>query len=360
MTRSIRIATVYRNSDFENFSASDMSLIRWLRISEAFAQRGYEVDMIVNAKTGLQPKPNLRYVAYDQVDWSRYDVIKTLFHQGFESLSAAGGDCHPFIISKMGSVVGSVDGTEGVHFFGQEREELFATQQKINTTSRYITILTKQSQQLWTKEHGRSENMLLVPTGVDREIPAPGENPYGSGAEKIAVYVGNIYEGFQREINLLWQARLNGLGRLLRKKGIRLFFVGPGLVDQLDSEAVSAIGPIDDTCVWDYQYFAHVGIVLGQGTVQHNESSKIYYYLRTGLPVVSEAPVPNNHIIQDANLGFVAPYSDDRTMADMVEAAIFKPWDRQGAVNYMLENHTWDRRVQAYDNLIRNELTLRL
>lgn len=356
MTRSIRIATVYRNSDFENFSASDMSLIRWLRISEAFAERGYEVDMIVNAKAGLRQRPHLRFVPYDQVDWSRYDLIKTLFHQGFDSLSAAGGDCHPFIISKMGSVIGSVDGTEGVHFFGQEREELFATQQKINTTSRYITILTKQSQQLWTKEHGRSENMLLVPTGVDREIPPAGDNPYGNAGEKVAVYIGNIYEGFQREINLLWQARLNGLGRLLRKKGIRLFFVGPGLTDQLNPEAITVTGPVDDRRVWDYQYFADVGIVLGQGTVQHNESSKIYYYLRTGLPVVSEAPVPNNHIIQETQLGYISEFRDDPMMADMIEAAVHQKWDRASAVDYMLKNHTWDARVDIYDRVIKCEL----
>lgn len=356
MTRSIRIATVYRNRDFEHFSASDMSLIRWLRISETFAARGYEVDMIVNAKAGLRQRPHLHFVPYEQVDWCRYDVIKTLFHEGFDSLCAAGGARHPFIISKMGSVVGPVDGTEGVHFFGQEREELFATQQKINTTSRFITILTKQSQQLWTEEHGRSENMLLVPTGVDREIPQPGDNPYGNAGEKVAVYIGNIYEGFQREINLLWQARLNSLGRLLRKKDIRLFFVGPGLIDQLDSEAVTATGPVEDQRIWDYQYFADVGIVLGQGTVQHNESSKIYYYLRTGLPVVSEAPVPNNHVIQEARLGYISEYRDDPMMVDMIEAALHKNWDRGSAVDYILKNHTWNKRVDIYDRVIKREL----
>ena len=353
---SIKIATVYRNRFFERFSASDMSLVRWLRMSEAFAERGYSVDMIVNAKSGLQPRPNLQFVPYDRVDWSRYDVIKTLFHQGFDSLCEAAGDSHPFIISKLGSVVGSSDGTDGVHFFGREREELFATQHRINRTSRYITILTQQSRALWESEHGRSADLLLVPTGVDRDVPAPGKSPYGATNKKIAVYIGNLYEGFQRDINLLWQKRLNRLGRLLKAKNIALFFVGPGLTDILDSEVVTCLGPVDSRCIWDYQYFADVGIVLAQGEVQHNESSKIYYYLRTGLPVVSEAPVPNNHIIQEANLGFVANYADDRMIADMVEEAMLKPWDRDAAVHYILENHTWDKRVEIYDRLIKHEL----
>ena len=356
MSRSIRIATVYSNSFFDKFSACDMSLVRWLRMSEALAARGYNVDMNVNAKSGLQAKPNLQYVPYNQTDWSRYDVIKTLFHDGFESLCAAGGGQHPFIISKLGSVVGHFDGAEGVHFYGQERQDLFATQQRIHKQSRYITILTEESRELWETEHGRSANLLLVPTGVDREIPAPGDNPYGSAAGKIAVYIGNLYNNCQPEINLLWQTRLNSLGHLLKQKGIRLFLVGPGNTDRLDPAAVTHLGPVDSRRIWDYQYFADVGIVLAQGQAQHNESSKIYYYLRTGLPVVSEAPVPNNRILQEANLGFISDYADDRMMAEMVEAAIFHKWDRHSAVNYMLENHTWDQRAQVYDRLIKQEL----
>jgi hypothetical protein len=313
--------------------------------------------MIVSAASGLNViMPNLHYLPLDQVDWHSYDVIKTLFHDGFECLDSTGGGQHPFIISKMGSVVGRSDQNRGVHFFGQERSDLFATQMKINRQSRYITMLTKESRGLWETEHGRSENLLLVPTGVDREIPGPGVNPYGSAGGKIAVYIGNLYINCQPEINLLWQTRLNSLGHLLKQKGIRLFLVGPGNTDRLDPAAVTHLGPVDSRRIWDYQYFADVGIVLAQGQAQHNESSKIYYYLRTGLPVVSEAPVPNNRILQDANLGFISDYADDHMMAEMVEAAIFHKWDRHSAVNYMLENHTWDQRAQGYDRLIKQEL----
>ena len=357
MNRSIRIATVYRKDAFEHFSACDMSLIRWLKISESLARCGYEVDMVVTAASGLNGNlSNFRYLPLNQVDWSRYDVIKTLFHDGFDCLNNAGGGHHPFIISKMGSVVGRSDQTEGVHFFAQERSELFETQIKINQQSRYITVLTTQSRELWEREHGRSSNLLLVPTGVDREIPPPRNNPYGSPNGKIAVYIGNIYDGTQRDINLLWQKRLNLLGSLLKQKGIKLFFVGPGKTDQLDRAAVTCVGPVDVRRIWDYQYFADVGIVLAQGRVQHNESSKLYYYLRTGLPVVSEMPIPNNHILREADLGFISQYGDDRMMAEMVQAAVFKKWDRERAVDYMLKNHTWDQRAQVYDRLIKKEL----
>ena len=93
------------------------------------------------------------------------------------------------------------------------------------------------------------------------------------------------------------------------------------------------------------------GIALAQGPVQHNESSKLYYYLRTGLPVVSEAPIPNNRVIEEARCGLIAPYGDDDTLAEMVEAAARRPWDRAQAVRYVLAFHTWDRRMQVYQQL---------
>jgi hypothetical protein len=38
---------------------------------------------------------------------------------------------------------------------------------------------------------------------VDREIPPPHRNPYEGLGGKIAVYIGHIYKGTQREVNLL-------------------------------------------------------------------------------------------------------------------------------------------------------------
>ena len=43
-------------------------------------------------------------------------------------------------------------------------------------------------------------------------------------------------------------------------------------------------------------------------------------------------------------------------MADMVEAAMSHNWDRDRAVNYMLENHTWSQRIDTYDRVIKGEL----
>jgi glycosyltransferase involved in cell wall biosynthesis len=336
-----------------------MAEIRWLRISAALARLGYAVDMIVDVDGGLVERaPGLRLVPWARAEWDSYDVIKTLFHKGFESLRDAGMEGHPFVISKLGSVVGGSDDVAGVHFFGDERARLYATQTGIARASRYVTLLTEASTRLWVDEHGGAERCLLVPTGVDAVVPPPATNPYAAYDEPIALYLGNIYAGAQREVNLLWQAKLNDLGRRLRRRGIRLCFVGVGAVDRLEPEAVTCLGAVENDRVWDYQHFAHVGVALAQGRVQHNESSKIYYYLRTGLPVVAEAPIPNCDVIRESGLGAIVDYQDSAAMVDAIADAAHREWDRAGAIRYVLARHTWDERAATYDRVIRAGLGL--
>jgi hypothetical protein len=336
-----------------------MAAIRWLKISEALAEIGFHVDMIFNTGNGIVPKgSNLRLVPYDLAKWEDYDVIKTLFNSGFENLLQSGGRDHPFIISKLGSVVGADDRAKGVYFFGKIREELFEIQKMIAEKSRYVTVLTAPSRDLWIETFGRKQNLLLVPGATETHIPEPHINPYSCFPERIAVYIGHIYDGSQPEINRLWKQRLNTLGGLLRKKAIRLCLVGTGDAEGLDQKNVTYLGAVEYDGIWDYHYFANAAIVLGQGPVQHNESTKIYYYLRTGLPVVSESSIPNNYLIGDADLGFIANYGDDYQMTEMVEAAIYNKWNREHAMRYILENHTWNKRGQIYEEVIKTDLGL--
>ena len=355
--RPLRIATVYKRDSYSRFSPAKMSTIRWLRVSEGLASLGHRVDMIMNGNgPDCTAVPNLRTVQFADADWSSYDVVKTLFHAGFESLCEEGGGDHPFIISKLGSVVGSHDDTDGVYFFNHERQHLHQIQDRIHERSRYVTLLTDASRRLWEELYGPCDNLLHVPTGVDRKVPAARGNPYKNFSEPIVVYAGNIYGETQPEMNLVWQERLNRVGQLLRRKGIRLCFIGSGKVDQLDRAAVTVIQEVDNQHVWDYQRFANVGLVLAQGKKQHNESSKLYYYLRSGLPVISEAPVPNNFLIDETGMGYVADYDDDLVLVEMTESAIHREWPSREAIRHVVRNHSWDRRVQTYDRVIRASL----
>jgi len=354
--RPLRIATVYAKKPFDDFKGWSMATVRWLRISEAFASMGHRVDLISDTALPELARPNLSTVAWADVDWGDYDVVKTLFHQGFDRLRNAGGEDHPFIVSKLGSVVGPED-TSGVYFFGEHRERLFETQQRMAKRSRHVAILTESSLRLWA-DHFGDERLLLVPTGVDRDIPTPGPDPFGKRrGTAVALYLGNIYEGeAQRQVNILWQERLNDLGRRLRDQNVRLFFAGSGQTDLLDPRSVTSLGPVDNDAAWDLQFHADVGLALAQGPIQDNESSKIYGYLRAGLPVVAERSIPNSGQVEEAGLGVVAPFGEPQTLADTVIEVARREWDRSAGPRYVLAHHTWEDRAAIYDAIFTREL----
>jgi hypothetical protein len=205
--------------------------------------------------------------------------------------------------------------------------------------------------------HGDQGRIVRVPTGVDAEIPEPGDNPYSRlGIRRpVALYAGNLYSrDKQAVVNLLWQDRLNRLGRELSTRGVHLVVMGPGEIDHLDAAVVTHVGLVDYREVWTWQRHAAVGITLAQGRVQDNESSKIYYYLRTGLPVVVEAPVPNAHLVSETGHGVVVDY-DERDLAAVAEAAVHlvrrRP-DPGDVVPYIVERHSWDARAAVYGPIL--------
>ncbi len=264
---AVRIACVYTR-DYKPEKLASMSGLRLYRMAAALARRGHEVDIVVNRNP--QPHvlaPRLREVPFRLADWDEYDVVKTLFHVGMQSLVAEGGGDHPFIVSKLGSVVGH-EQTDGVYFFGRVREDLYRMQQEVAARASLVTVLTNRSAALWWDEHGYETPLCMVPTGVDAEIPAPRCNPYPAlGIDQpVALFAGNIYSREQQaEVNLLWQERLNRIGTLLKRRGIRLVAMGTGVTDRLDPAAVTHLGPILADQVWDFQRFAKVGNRAGAG-----------------------------------------------------------------------------------------------
>ncbi|HYA34308.1 MAG TPA: glycosyltransferase [Candidatus Binataceae bacterium] len=350
----LRIACVYRREEPTQLEMVNMARIRFRRMAEALPRRGHHVDIITNISQGPRLRaPRLREVPFRFARWDSYDVIKTSFHKGFDSLMAEGGGDHPFIISKLGSVVGH-EQTPGVHFFGRARQLLFETQKEIARRSRVVTILTEPSAELWRREHGGAIPILMAPTGVDEQIPEPGPNPYPALGIRcpVALFAGNLYKKIdQEEVNLIWQDRLNRIGFALERRGIRLVAMGSGATEMLDPRAVIHLGEIDADDVWDFQRYACAGIVLAQAPIQDNESSKIYYYLRTGLPVVCERGVPNTGLIEETGCGAVVDYDDVEALADAVSRVKDAPRDERVA-EMMAREHSWDKRAALYDPIL--------
>lgn len=345
-----KIVTVYRSN---GFALDDMSGIRWLKISEALARAGHQVDMAIRGDAGALPDgSNVGHVSPDQADWHSYDVVKTLFHHGFDVLEKYGGANHPFILSKLGSVVGARD-MNGIFFYGRLRRRLYETQKRIARASRYVTVLSPEARALWHVTHGGRENILLVPGAVDREIPPPLRDPYPASKMPRALFAGNIYDRrSQPQANRILVQKLNALGKALTARGIRLYMLGTGDVGKLDPRYVTYLGAVSYAGSWDYMHLCDVGIVVSAGPfMQNNESTKIYHYLRAGRPVVSQAGFPNDYVVRRAQCGYVVE-GDMEWMAEHVERAVHHPWDREYAVQYILDHHTWDKRAEVYNRIL--------
>jgi hypothetical protein len=341
----------------------DMSHIRWFRISTALAKLGHTVDVATMDhrwrlhKPVVPLGPNLRNVPLSRIRWGDYDVVKTLFHEGFSILQRYGGADHPFIISKLGSVVGDED-LPGIYFYGGQRRRLFRVQRLIHRKSRYVTVLSEPAAELWRECFGRDQRLLLVPGAADAEIPAATRDPYPQDGLARCVFVGNFYttrRTSQPEAHRTLTSKLNRLGELLRSRGVRLYVLGPGQASSLDPRWVTYCGVAEHGESWDYVHFANVGLVVAAGSFMHNnESTKIYHYLRAGLPVVSEAGFPNDHVVREAGLGFVTENGDLPRLADRVAEAAVRPWNREHAIRYILDNHIWEKRAESYDRLLRS------
>lgn len=357
-----KVVTVYAPSSRE-LVAVEMGIIRWLRISEAIASYGHQVDLAVGRvrwpwQQTAPGAPRVRRVALRGLKWDRYDAVKTLFHRGFETLERFGGARHPRIIAKLGSVVAEED-RPGICFYGARRERLYRTQARIAEFAQHVTLLTEPARELFREAHDRDHGLLLVPGAAETTLPPEGPDPYPKDGRPRVVFLGNFYSMDRRsqpEAHRTLTGKLNKLGRLLAARGIALYVVGPGQASSLDPEAVRYLGAVAYDASWDYMRHADVGLVVSAGDFMHNnESTKIYYYLRTGLPVVSEAGFPNDAVVDESGLGFRVPPGKMDTLAASVAEAIETRWDKERAVDYILENHTWEKRAQVYDRVLRGE-----
>lgn len=98
---------------------------------------------------------------------------------------------------------------------------------------------------------------------------------------------------------------------------------------------------------------------MAQGPIQDNESSKIYYYLRTRLPVVCERPVPNAGLLETTGMGALVDYDDVEGLAESAAHLIFSPPRVDGVEEYMVRRHSWDVRASLYDAVFAKARTLR-
>lgn len=338
----------------------DMSYIRWLSISRELSQLGHEVDIATNHEKPFwssgffQMGPNIRQVPLGKVRWENYDVVKTVYQRGFETLEQYGGSSHPFILARMSGVVDQED-REGIYFTGERRRWLYSVQEKIQRQCHSISLTTEPARALWTERFGDKNRILVVPGAAATDIPPKRKDPYPSGEGYRCLFAGNIFDTLsQREVNERLTHSLNSLGRRLRQKKIQLFVIGSGDTSRLDPRWVTHLGAIPYPDSWDYFYFASAGVALQWGNhPNQNELTKIYYYLRVGLPVICESGFPNEDLIETTQMGYIVENGNLALLAEQIEQAVRRTdWPKGLASEWIAKHHTWRNRAEIYHRIL--------
>ena len=103
-----------------------------------------------------------------------------------------------------------------------------------------------------------------------------------------------------------------------------------------------------------------MGIALAAGPhLFDNDISKIYTYLRGGLPVLSEELIANNHLLAQTHLGNIFAYGNATDMAMKAARLPGTAPDEsyiQFAMALMEREHSWEQRVTVLLSLIHRVL----
>ena len=343
----MRIALVYFKDPLK--SLDGMDTIRWLELSRALAKLGYDVEMVTEEGEETEIADRLRVRHIRKALWDTYDIIKTTHHTDVFSVPE-----HPFLICRIGRVVDPIYPQR----VSSHRQDLLDAQELIARRAKRVVFMSEENLIRWNELYPTGPAGLIVPNGCPSKIPPIGSNPY-DGNRKRVLYLGSLTSS--RFVNIL-----NALGKLLKNNGVELHHVGRNQLDlygetneQLDSEVVSSHGPVPELQSWNYLYYADVGVMIARGIqVFDNEISKVYYYLRAGLPTVSEQFVSTNTLIKETGWGEVVSYGDITAMFNRVMQWLDTPQSKRLEIGKVIAmQHSWGSRAEIYHRLFQEYLS---
>jgi hypothetical protein len=113
-------------------------------------------------------------------------------------------------------------------------------------------------------------------------------------------------------------------------------------------------GTLPEDRIWNYISHARIGLAIATGPYPFdNDMSKIFSYLRGGLPVLSEEPIVNNMFIRETGFGLTFQYDNIEDLMGKAMLLLRSPLSekREEVMAFMAKEHSWERRVDAYVKL---------
>ncbi|MFZ5584615.1 MAG: hypothetical protein ACOZHQ_01665 [Thermodesulfobacteriota bacterium] len=276
----------------------------------------------------------------------RYQILKTCYHPGVDLVQGHRGP----LVCRLVRVVDQDRPARDA----PRRERLLAWQAAIHRRADAVAFNNPENLERWRRLYGWDKPAVLTPTGCPETLPPRGPDPY-AGRSPAVVFLGSLASGrMTRMLNRLAQA-LRGQAALhlvgLNKSGL---YGDPVPLSGL----VVDHGPQAGARMWDLVAWADFGLALAAGPEDFdNDSSKVYTYLRAGLPVLCEQPIRQWPLIAGLGMGRDFPLGDlDRAVAQARALLADPPPHREAAMARMAAEQAWGRRVDAYLTLFRQLL----
>lgn len=339
----MRIAIIFHKDPLAVPTGID--LVRLRAISSGLIQRGVQTEIVAPIFRPAILDNKIPVYGLDRLEQSiHYDVVKTCYHDSIIFVP----DGTKNIVSRIVRVIDHARPKRDDRF----RANLLKCQELIFKKAHTVVFNNEENRSRWLKLYGESVQTALVPTGCPLVIPTPGKNPYKTDM-KVILFLGSVAS--PRMLIML-----NKLARIM--SGIaEIHLVGLNKTLLYGGETDSDLDPLIVTHgakaeieTWDYVYYADVGLALAAGPDPFdNDISKIYSYLRGGLPTISEEPILNNDLVTGLGYGDVFGFGDIDALVSCLEVIMSHPplEKRSLVMGFMAKEHSWDERVARYINL---------
>jgi len=348
----MRIAIIFHKDPLAPPTGID--LVRLRAISSGLIQRGIRTEIIAPVSQVTMLDGKIPVYGLDRLDSGPpYDIIKTCYHDSIRLVPSGNAN----IVSRIVRVIDLTLPERDDHF----RANLLECQELILKRAHTVVFNNEENRLRWLRMYGGFVKTALVPTGCPSNIPPLGKNPYNTH-KKILLFLGSIaaprmlgmLNELARRVANIAEIHLVGLNKTL--------MYGDGSNCDL-SKLIVNHGAKAENETWDYIYHANAGLALATGPHPFdNDISKIYSYLRGGLPTLSEEPILNNKLVLGLEYGAVFPYGDIDALVSRCETILHNPplEKRYQVMRRMAMEQSWDDRVVLYINLfekiIRHEL----
>ena len=272
---------------------------------------------------------------------ARYDVLKTCYHFSIELIGNFVGP----VVSRIVRVVDDALPERDMVW----RERLMKCQEMIRERSSVVVLNNWENARRWRTFYRKPASVMLIPTGCPSILPRKGKSPYDHD-EPAILFLGSLASPrIVAMINAL-AAGLQDIARLHHIGLSKSHLYGQGEAWEL-SPLIVRHGELPEETIWNYIRHARVGLAIAPGPHPFdNDLSKIYSYLRGGLPVLTEEHIVNNELVRDLDWGAVFRYGDVEDAMAKAVMVMGKRWcgREKQVMTHMAREHAWENRVDQY------------